>query len=149
MNASYVSYLGSNWLEDGALEVDGLIGTIDTAVVRSIADCAKVAPEYVIATDLSHVRPTILEQIAEDPKTDWRTLTALAFSEYENVREAVADNKNTPISALLVLAHDNNPDVRFQLAENYNAPPLVLHILTEDDNPYIRWRAETTLQRLH
>jgi hypothetical protein len=91
--------------------------------------------------------PSILERIAENPRTPYCVLERLARCEHANVRAAVAENINATPDILTLLASDVEADVRYRLAENPHLPADFLSGLAEDSNPYVRHRAALTILR--
>ncbi|OPZ80656.1 MAG: HEAT repeat protein [bacterium ADurb.Bin425] len=98
---------------------------------------------------LTRNAPTsLLERIAENPRTHSTTLARLASHEDFEVRAAVADNLNTSIKTIWKLARDTHADVRFRVAECYSVPLVVLKVLAEDENPHVAFRAQKTVWRI-
>jgi hypothetical protein len=91
---------------------------------------------------------TVLERLAENPRTSSDTLTNLAYQAVVDIRIAAGGNINMPIASIMMLAADDSVDVRLSLAENHNIPFAALEVLARDDNPFVKFRAEKTLTRL-
>lgn len=91
---------------------------------------------------------SLLERIAENPRTHSTTLARLATHEEYEVRAAVSENLNTSIKTIWKLARDTHVDVRFRLAECYNVPIAVLKVLAKDESPFVAHRAQATVWRI-
>ncbi len=92
--------------------------------------------------------PSLLERIAEHPRSHSTTLSRLANHENPQVRAAVAENINASLKTIWKLVRDPSPDVRLRLAESYTVPLATLRVLAEDENPYVANRAQLTMLRL-
>lgn len=76
--------------------------------------------------------------VAEDPRSNERTLSRLARSTDDSVRQEVAGNPRTPPAVLERLATDQEPDVRATVAGNPLTPATVLVALSQDEDAQVR-----------
>jgi hypothetical protein len=89
----------------------------------------------------SRVRdPDMRVVVADDKRSSERTLSRLARSAEDSVRQAVATNPHTPVVVLEQLARDLEPSVRARVARNPLTPAIVLEILSHDEDSQVRAR---------
>lgn len=87
----------------------------------------------------SRVRfPDMRIVVAGDERSGERTLSRLARSTEECVRQEVAINPRTPADVLRRLAADNEPTVRGAVASNPRSPVAVLEVLVNDEDVHVR-----------
>jgi hypothetical protein len=100
---------------------------------------ARVIEDALDRLSKSRVRdPDMRCVVASDRRSSVKTLSRLARSAENSVRQAIATNPHTPVVVLEHLAGDLEPGVRAMVARNPLSPATVLEILSQDDNSEVR-----------